>query len=497
MNSVLGALTKHADDVVRRNVARLLGIGSTEELARSLIERSSLSGGRVEAHEFGRDQHSSASAGAVLLGMAGIPAVTDDVLKPFFHRVGGLVRRSGAVAGHDADRVATTSSWSIAQVLLGLLIAARRLHARVPYVHKMVAMLIRLQDADSGGWPLRPGERPRLVYSFYTTLALTHVWRSGIDRGDQLARSLVASYDYLARCLRQSVAPLEELLLALRALRVLQPVLLAAGLVTADLDLAATTDSVRERAVSSTEGLLLRNLSIFTYRQPTWHTTLWRPLYWLAVRGHASPMSSLDALLGHELVAGFRHDVQAWSGPDEAGARNGASWPSALALAGTFLLASDLARHDITVDEWLNRCRELESGAFEFDVAISFAGSDRLVASEISAELSAAGYRVFYDHDQQHLLLGEDLAEYLHDMYLRRSRYAVVVVSANFLRSAWDSWEWRAMLARMQSQREAYVLPYLIEDVTLPGLNPTIGFASRDRFRPREFAQLVVRKLRS
>src|ERR1043165_2426796 len=157
MNSVLptggragfvGTLTRRADDVVRRNVARLLGVGSPEELARSLIERSSLTGGRVEAHEFGRDQHSSASAGAILHGMANIPVVSDDVLRPFFQRVGGLVRRSGAVAGHDADRVASTSSWSIAQVLLGLSIAARRLHARVPHVHKMVAMLIRLQDAD-------------------------------------------------------------------------------------------------------------------------------------------------------------------------------------------------------------------------------------------------------------------------------------------------------------------------------------------------------------
>jgi hypothetical protein len=136
--------------------------------------------------------------------------------------------------------------------------------------------------------------------------------------------------------------------------------------------------------------------------------------------------------------------------------------------------------------------------AFEFDVVISFAGADRAVASEINTVLTTAGYRVFYDLEQQHRLLGEDLAEYLHDLYLRRSRYAIVVVSVNFLRSKWaGNWEWRAMLARMQSQREPYVLPYLIDEVRLPGLNPTIGFVSLERFRPREFAQLVVRKLRT
>ena len=40
-------------------------------------------------------------------------------------------------------------------------------------------------------------------------------------------------------------------------------------------------------------------------------------------------------------------------------------------------------------------------------------------------------------------------------------------------------------------------LPYLMDDVSLPGLNPTIGVATLDQLRPEEFAQLVVRKLRT
>jgi hypothetical protein len=165
---------------------------------------------------------------------------------------------------------------------------------------------------------------------------------------------------------------------------------------------------------------------------------------------------------------------------------------------GTFELAADLTRHGIAVDDWLNRCRDLQSNAFEFDVAVSFAGADRKVAREISAVIGDAGYQVFYDTDQQHMLLGEDLAQYLHDMYFRRSRYAVVVVSADFVRSKWaGNWEWRAVLARMQSQREPYVLPYVIEDVAVPGLNPTIGYVSMDQCQPGEFGELVVRKLRA
>lgn len=485
-------------EAVRRYVAALLGIGSGEQLAASLIERASLPGGRVEAHEFGRDQHSSASAGAMLLGMASIPGISNEALAPLFRRVAGLVRSTGAVSGHDGNRVSSTSPWSIAQVLLGLLVAARRLDVRVPRLHKLVTALIRLQDDESGGWELRAGESPRPAYSFYPVLALAHAWRSGLERSDQLAGSLASAADYLVRCLRQSTATVEELLLALRALTILCSVLVGTGLITTDFDLRAAGDSLRERAWSPRHGLLLRDLPVFTYSQPSWHMTLWRPLFWLTVRGHASPLSPLDALLAHELVGTFHHDVRAWCGPDETCARNGASWPSALALAGTFLLASDLVRHDITVDQWLHRCSELENDAFEFDVAISFAGADRAVAQEIKTVLQAAGYRVFYDAEQQHHMLGEDLAVYLQDMFLRRSRYAIVVVSSNFLRSKWTgNLEWPAMLARMQAQRGAYVLPYLMDDVSLPGLNPTIGFATLDQLRPWEFAQLVVRKLRA
>lgn len=138
-----------------------------------------------------------------------------------------------------------------------------------------------------------------------------------------------------------------------------------------------------------------------------------------------------------------------------------------------------------------------EDDTFDFDVAISFAGADRAIAKEIYSALRDAGYRVFYDIEQQHQLLGTDLTEFLHDTYFRRSRYAIIIVSKNFMKSKWASnWEWHAVLARMQSQRDPYVLPYLIDEVTIPGLSPTIGFATFDQHRPSDFARLVIRKLR-
>lgn len=147
---------------------------------------------------------------------------------------------------------------------------------------------------------------------------------------------------------------------------------------------------------------------------------------------------------------------------------------------------------------WLHDIPVPPDESFEFDVVISFAGPDREVAREISDIVTAAGYRVFYDYDRQHDLLGQDLAEYLQDVYFRRGRYAVVVVSRAFLASTWASnWEWRAVMARMRSQRGPYVLPYFLDDTVVPGLNDTLGYATGAQHTPREFAQLVIRKLRT
>ncbi len=130
-------------------------------------------------------------------------------------------------------------------------------------------------------------------------------------------------------------------------------------------------------------------------------------------------------------------------------------------------------------------------------MVISFGGPDRSIALEIRDALVAEGFSVFYDSDYRHELLGEDLAIRLQDIYFNRSRYAIVILSKAFLESNWaGNWEWKAILARMNQQREGYVLPYFLEDVTVPGLNPTIGYVDAREHSPQEFARIVGQKLR-
>jgi hypothetical protein len=478
-------------------VQQLLGIGSFASLVRSLIERSCLPDGAFESHEFGKGEHSTASGAAVLVGLSGIAAIPDDVIAPMVEAISCWATEDGAVLGHDHSRYGPDTSWRSAQVLLGLLARPSLSKSAGPKIAALLAQLESSHDLLSGGWALRRGEDPRLLFAFYPAIALARAWRLGLldDQAgtDQLARVAF----YLSTQLRSETGTLEERVLAAQALRVIgsawEP------LAQAVPDLGELRAAVLQSAWAADQGLMLADRLVGVHRQPIWHAIIWRPLLYLAARG-ASPASPLQSLLGHELVSSFDHEIEAWKGPAAAHSSSrspsqGVSWASALALRATYALAQDLLRFGLTAKEWLDRSRGLASA--EFDVAISYAGSNRDVAARISDELKLAGYRVFYDRDYQHALLGEDLTQYLQDTYFRRSRFAIVIISSAFKESKWASnWEWKAVLARMHDQRGAYLLPYVLEDTDLPGLTKTIGYVSHADYTPTEFAALVIRKLR-
>jgi hypothetical protein len=485
-------------DIDRQSVdilCQLLDIESLDGLVTSLLQRSRFSRGSFESHEFGRREHSTASGAAVLLGISGITAISDGVIEPLVEAISDLIADDGRVRGHDHDPAGPDTSWRTAQVLLGLLTRPALTGSFKRKTLALASQLVKTQHSASGGWSLRHGEDPQLLFGFYPTIACAKARKLGALDEAGGSTVLDRASTYLARQVRDDIGSLEEQVLAVHALQVIRPLWQPLNQVVPDID--DLRESVRQRAWTPSRGLTLVDRPVVVYRQPIWHAIIWRPLLYLTLRG-ASPSNPLQALLGHELVSSFDSRVKAWHGPTAASASpQGVSWASTLALRAAYVLARDLVQHGLTADEWLRRSRELVAAQHEFDVVISFSGHDRAVAEQISNELKLAGFRVFYDRDYQHALLGVDLSEYLQETYFRRSRFAVVIISAAFRESRWaGQWEWKAVLARMHEQRGAYLLPYVIEDIEMPGLNKTLGYASHVDYSPSEFAKLVIRKLR-
>jgi len=133
-----------------------------------------------------------------------------------------------------------------------------------------------------------------------------------------------------------------------------------------------------------------------------------------------------------------------------------------------------------------------------FDVAITYAGSDRAVAKDIADRLVSRGLVVFYDRYYPEHLLGEDLAETFDNIFRHRASFCVMLISKAYADREWTRHERRSALARAVVEKgKAYILPLRLDSTELPGLPPTLGHLSFDEHDAAEVAEIIYRKVRA
>lgn len=133
---------------------------------------------------------------------------------------------------------------------------------------------------------------------------------------------------------------------------------------------------------------------------------------------------------------------------------------------------------------------------YEFDVALSYAGEDRLYVHEVAKHLRANDVRVFYDEFFTAELWGQDLYAYLDTVYRERSRFTVVFISQSYVAKPWPSHERQSAQARALNELGPYLLPVRFDNSVLPGLRPTVGFIEASRVTPEQLAGLIDDKLK-
>ena len=131
-----------------------------------------------------------------------------------------------------------------------------------------------------------------------------------------------------------------------------------------------------------------------------------------------------------------------------------------------------------------------------FDVAVSFAGTERELAESLAVRVRDAGYEVFYDRFFPEQLWGKDLAVFFEDVFRKKSRFCVIFVSKQYVERDWTNHERRSAVSRLiESKGQAYILPIKVEDVELPGMQPTIGYLSLKDYDIEKIADLLITKL--
>lgn len=135
------------------------------------------------------------------------------------------------------------------------------------------------------------------------------------------------------------------------------------------------------------------------------------------------------------------------------------------------------------------------SPSYPYDVALSFAGEDRIYAEQLAELLNAQGVKVFYDRYEQAQLWGMDLYGHLADVYFKQARYCVMFISTNYERKLWTNHERKGAQARAFQQKDPYILPIKLDDTIIPGIPETIGYIDLRHSSIEDIAAMVLAKL--
>jgi hypothetical protein len=130
-----------------------------------------------------------------------------------------------------------------------------------------------------------------------------------------------------------------------------------------------------------------------------------------------------------------------------------------------------------------------------FDVAISFAGSEREFAEKLAERLRAAGIIVFYDNFYPEHLWGKNLTAFLDEIYRKSARFCVIFVSREYKDRQWTNHELRSAQAKaLEVKGLEYILPVKVDDTELEGLPPNVGYVSIS-LGIDKIAELLIKKL--
>lgn len=95
------------------------------------------------------------------------------------------------------------------------------------------------------------------------------------------------------------------------------------------------------------------------------------------------------------------------------------------------------------------------AGDFPYDVALSFAGEQRMYVQQVAVAVRQRGIRPFYDDYEKPNLWGKDLYEHLDCIYQKAARCCVLFASDAYARKVWTTHERRSAQARaLQSTQE-------------------------------------------
>ena len=134
-------------------------------------------------------------------------------------------------------------------------------------------------------------------------------------------------------------------------------------------------------------------------------------------------------------------------------------------------------------------------GAFEYDVALSFAAGDRAIADELADLLTRKKIRIWRDEYTSPKQGGDDTLDHLVNLYARKARYCVLLLSRHYPLKQWTESERADVSQRSLRDAQEYILPVLLDDSDIPGVTDAPGTLNLHDASLESIADRVEQKL--
>lgn len=141
-----------------------------------------------------------------------------------------------------------------------------------------------------------------------------------------------------------------------------------------------------------------------------------------------------------------------------------------------------------------------EKSKFEYDVAFSFAGAQRVYVEQVRNALRKYEISVFYDNDNSVDLWGKNLYRYLDELYSKKARYCVMFISKEYGERPWTIHESQSAQERIFGDYDnvdfqEYIRPVFFDNTQIPGIRCTTGYMDARKISPEELAEKIAEKL--
>ena len=132
---------------------------------------------------------------------------------------------------------------------------------------------------------------------------------------------------------------------------------------------------------------------------------------------------------------------------------------------------------------------------YDYDIAFSFAGEDRVYVEKLASSLREIGVNIFYDKYFEADLWGKDLYTHLDKVYQYSSKYCVLFISGHYKEKLWTNHERESAQARAFSEKGEYILPIKLDDTVIPGIRSTTGYLDARTKKLEEIFDIILSKL--